>query len=331
MNEAQGFLLTIVAIALIIAGLLVLPFVQFVLIAVLLAYVLYPLQQRLASRIGGIPAAFVLVAATMVVIVVPLFVLVLIVSTRAIQLLDEQDLASLGVDELERAIHGVIGQDIDLVAASGEYAEMGVQTVLGTATEFASAFVHGLLGIGMAAFLLFFFLKDGDLLGGWIERVVPLPSQVQFDMHARFEQLIWAVVVGHVGVALVQGVLAGLGLWATGVPNAIFWTVVMIGLALIPLIGSFLVWAPAAAWLVMTGSTAAGIALFIYGLFVVGLSDEFLRPLIIGQVDVNPATIIVGVIGGVYLLGFIGLFFGPVIVGGLKAVIDTYAEWYTRL
>lgn len=331
MNEEQGFLLSFVAVAVIVAGLLVLPFVQFVLIAILLTYLLRPMQRRLAPQVGSIPAALLLVTATMVAIVLPLFLLVIIVGTRGVHLLDDEDPISLEVGELETAIHGVTGQEIDLVAAGGEFAETGVRTMLGTATEFAGAFIHGLLGLGMAAFLLFFFLKDGDALGSWLERVVPLPSQVQLDLHSRLEQLIWAVLVGHVGVALVQGILAGLGLWATGVPNAFFWMIVMIGLALIPLIGSFLVWAPAAVWLALTGSTMAGVALFVYGLVVVGLSDEFLRPLIIGRVEVNPATIIVGVIGGVYLLGFIGLFFGPVIVGGLKAVLDTYAEWYPRL
>jgi predicted PurR-regulated permease PerM len=141
------------------------------------------------------------------------------------------------------------------------------------------------------------------------------------------------VLVSHVFTAVAQGVVAGIGLVVLGVPNAVFWTAAMVILAVLPIIGSFLVWGPAALYLFSIGQPLAGGVLFVYGLIVVSLCDDFLRPLVIERYTesrLNPGAIVLGVIGGVYLLGFIGIFFGPVIIGSLRAVLDVYRREYVE-
>lgn len=331
MNTSKGFLLVLIAIAAVLGLALVAPFIQFVLIAVLLGYVLRPVQLRLADRIGRGPSAFVLVVLATLAILIPLLVIIVWVVTTAAETAADVDPMALGFEPFEAQLEDLTGFDIDLHEQLLIAIEGIGNRLIGEAPDLLAAVVHGLVGVGLAAFLLFFFLKDGDRLVAWIHTITPLPAEVRNTLFERLDELMWAVLVGHVVVAIVQGIIAGLGLWVVGIPNVLLLTIIMIFLALIPLVGSFLVWAPAAVWLVVTGSPIAGIALFVYGAIVVGTSDEFLRPLIVGRADISPAVILVGVIGGIYLLGFVGIFFGPIVVGALKVIMETFDEYYEAL
>ncbi len=331
MNESKGFFLLLIAVVTVLTLALVWPFIQYVLIALLLAYILTPLHKRLEPNIGPTLSSFTLVIGSVFAIIVPFVVMIGLIADDAMGFVAGLDDTEINVGEIEATIEAQTGMEVDLIATARDGVESIMQALLGGAPDIVSAVTTALIGIGLAGFLLFFLLKDGEKLMAWTRDIVPLPDEVQDDLYAGLDRITWAVLVGHVAVAVIQGVLAGLGLLVTGVPNVVFWTFVMVVLALIPLIGSFAVWAPASAWLFLGGSPVAAAALFVYGAVVVGLSDEFLRPLIVGRVDISPSLIIVGVIGGLYLLGFMGLFFGPVIVGAFKVILETYDEHFQDL
>lgn len=329
MRFDRAILLGLIALLLVISVHLLLPYLQFILGALFLAFVLRPLQKRLAPRIGGTPAAGVLVFLSAVAVVLPLLVIFFLFADDAMQWVETLQDADLHVAGIEQMIEGATGRDIDLAAqltgileSAAETAFSGVLTTLETA-------VHLLIGIGLLLFLLFYFIRDWERLGTWMRDVVPLPPRVAEDLIERISAITRAVLIGHVLVAIIQGGIAGLGLAVVGIPNAIFWTFVMILLALIPLIGTFLVWAPASAYLYLEGEIGLAIALFVYGTIVVGISDEYLRPIVVDRfARISPSVIIVGVIGGMSVLGFMGLFVGPIIVGALKQSIEVYDEYY---
>ena len=162
---------------------------------------------------------------------------------------------------------------------------------------------------------------------------MPLPNHIHDELRQEFDDVVWGVLASHVLIAVTQGLVAGLGLWVLGVPNAAFWTAVMVFLAVLPIIGSFLVWGPAAVYLFSVSEPFSGAVLLIYGAVVVSFCDDFLRPIIIDRYTdkrLNPGAILLGVLGGVYLLGFIGIFFGPVLIGSLRAVLDIYRREYVK-
>ncbi len=106
----------------------------------------------------------------------------------------------------------------------------------------------------------------------------------------------------------------------------------MIILALIPLIGAFLVWGPAVAYLFVSGEPILAIALLVYSAVVVGVSDDYLRPIVVDRyAELSPGIIILGVLGGIYAFGVMGLFFGPVLLGALVTTLEVYDEHYERL
>ena len=332
MNLSRGYLLALFLIVAYLSWQLVTPFLQYVLGAILIAFVLYPLQGRLENYVSSTIAAFTLVLLAVVGFVVPFVVVAVAVADDVANILQDIDPEALQLAEIEDRIAEETGFDIDTTEQLAGSAEQIGTMLLEQTTAWFSALTHALIGLGLMLFVLYYLLKQGDDLMAWLHEMTPLPDDVQDDLYTELSEVMWAVLAGHVLIAVVQGVIAGLGLFATGIPNAAFWTFVMVILALIPLIGAFLVWGPAVGYLLLTGEPVLAVALAIYSITIVGVSDDYLRPIVVDRyAEINPAIIILGVLGGVYAFGIMGLFFGPVILGALLAVVDVIDDNYDRL
>jgi predicted PurR-regulated permease PerM len=333
MDRTRAALLALVGGLLVVTVLLVLPFVEFFLLAVLLAYPLRPLQRRLEPRLGPRISAGVLVLGVTVAVIVPVLWLLWIVADAVTEFLDKLRSGEIDFSEVEAWIEDVTGEKVDLLdTAQSTLRESGINSVDGAVGVFQTV-SSLLIGVALTMFLLYYFLKDADRFNQWLRATVPVRDDVYDQLRAEFDDVIWAVLVSHVFIAVVQGVVAGLGLIVLGVPGAVLWTGVMVVLAVLPIIGSFLVWGPAAIYLFSVGQPLAGAGLFVYGLVVVSLSDDFLRPITIDrytETRLNPSAIIVGILGGVYLVGFIGIFFGPVVIGSLRGAMDIYRREYVQ-
>lgn len=333
MDRSRAVILGLAGALLVLAVLLVLPFLEFFLLAILLAYPLRPLQVRLEAYVDQRIAAMTLVLGTSMIVLLPALVVLRVVVIEVTSFVEQIRSGAITFTVFEAQIRNATGLEVDiqeqlLLLAQG--AEIG--TVDGVIGLFGTL-THLLIGVALTLFLLYYFLKDADRFNRWLRTTAPLPSHVFDALRQELDDVVWAVLVSHVLIAVVQGLVAGAGLIALGIPNAIFWTVMMIILAVLPIIGSFLVWGPASIYLFTIGQPAAAVTLFIYGAIVVSFSDDFLRPLIIEQrtaTRLNPGAIVLGVVGGVYLLGFIGIFFGPVLIGALRAVLDVYREEFVE-
>jgi predicted PurR-regulated permease PerM len=182
---------------------------------------------------------------------------------------------------------------------------------------------HVLIGLGLTLFLVSYFLKDGDRFLQWLRNVLPMSAAAVEDLSTVLDQMTWAVLAGHIFVAILQGVLAGLGLLATDLPHPVFWSVVMIVRSLLPIIDSFLIWGPAVLWLLVSGEPLGAAGLAGYGTIVVGISDDYLRPIDVDRdAEISLAVCILGVLGGISAIGFMGLFVGPIVSGALRAALD---------
>ncbi len=189
--------------------------------------------------------------------------------------------------------------------------------------------LHASLGIALLLFLVFYLLIDGPALVAWLTQASPLSPSVSQTLTDQIDRTTWGAVVGHAFAAVVQALVAGVGFYLVGISNVVFWTIVMVILAFLPLIGVFIVWAPAAVYLYLIDEPTAAVFLAAYGLIVVSFIDYYVRPIVIDKrARINPAAILVGVFGGVYTLGFVGLFVGPILIGVLVAIIETYRTEY---
>jgi predicted PurR-regulated permease PerM len=176
---------------------------------------------------------------------------------------------------------------------------------------------------------LFFFFKDGKRLFQTLYRVVPLDAAHKNRMFSRLDQTITAVVKGIVITAIVQGLLAGLAYAVLNVPFPVFLTALTIVLAPLPFGGTALVWGPVVLYLLWTGPMWKAIAMLAWGVGVVMMVDNVLRPMLIGRGAKLPVLFLfLSILGGLAAYGLIGLFLGPILLAVLLTAIQIYHDEY---
>jgi predicted PurR-regulated permease PerM len=132
-------------------------------------------------------------------------------------------------------------------------------------------------------------------------------------------------------IALGQGIMTGIGFALFRVPFAVFWGFLAAFLALLPIGGAALVWIPGALFLLLTGETLRGVLLAVWGAVLVSLPDNFLKPMLIGRKAKLPAFfLLLGILGGLQVYGFLGILFGPLVVTLLTAFVQIYREEYAE-
>jgi predicted PurR-regulated permease PerM len=331
-NLSKGFVLALVSTLLLLSAILIQPFLQYVLGAVLLAYVLHPVQIRLEAYVSPMVAAFSLVILAIAGFVVPFVVILATVVDSADRVIRGLETDTGPIEAVESKIKQLTGFEVDIAGELvGSGREIGTILFERSIQAFGTITFH-LIGIALALFLLYYLLKDGDNLVDWLHRSVPLPSDMQRDLYGEIDNVMWGVLFGHVFVAVVQGVVAGIGLLVTGVPNPVFWTAVMVVLAMVPLVGAIPVWGGAVVYLFLTEEPLLAVGLFVYSVVVVGLTDDYLRPFAVDRyAKLNPAVILLGILGGAYAFGIMGLFFGPVVLGALKAAVRVGLDNWSQL
>ncbi|MFC4541601.1 AI-2E family transporter [Halosolutus amylolyticus] len=318
--------LALVSVAL--ATLIVLPYLQYILLGVVLAYILVPAQRRLETVVSPAIAALALVAVAILAILLPTMYVLAIALQQALEVVTAIQEGTLDVGDIERQLESS-GLTVDLAEMYGTYQEpigTALQGVASTGIEFVGGLPGILIGLTVTLFVLFALLRDGERLVAWMRRVVPIEDDVQRELIGELDQLMWASLVGNVAVAAIQAVLLATGLWLLGVPAVAFLGVVTFVLTLLPLVGAFGVWVPVVLYLVAIGDVISAAILVAYG-SLVSASDTYLRPALIGKTGAfNSAIIVVGIFGGIVVFGAVGLFVGPVVLGGAKVTLDLFAR-----
>ncbi|AEH35413.1 AI-2E family transporter [Halopiger xanaduensis] len=321
--------LTVLAVVSALLGLfVVLPYLQYVLLGVVLAYVLMPAQRRLETYVRPITAALVLVAVAILTIILPLSYVLAVALREALNILDAVEGGDLNVGAIESRLESN-GYAVDLTEmyqAYQEPIETGLQGLATSGIELVSGVPGLLIGLTVTLFVLFALLRDGGALVAWFHRILPIEDDILDELQAEIDQLMWASVVGNVAVAGIQAVMLGVGLVLLDVPAVVFLTVATFVLALLPLVGAFGVWVPVAVYLIAVGQFVPAAILVAYG-SLVSASDTYLRPALIGRTSAfNSAIIVVGIFGGIVVFGGVGLFIGPVVLGGAKITLDVFAR-----
>ncbi|ORE93953.1 AI-2E family transporter [Aurantimonas sp. 22II-16-19i] len=185
--------------------------------------------------------------------------------------------------------------------------------------------ITGSMNLLLTFYFLFYLLRDETRAVTALKAALPL-SQGEFALLAeRVIATVRASVLGTAFVAMLQGVLGGLSFWWLGLPAPIFWGVVMGFLGIVPFLGAFVIWVPAAAYLALSGDLRAAMVLALWGTLVVGLVDNLVYPILVGrQLMIHSAVTFIAVVGGLLVFGTTGLVLGPIIVAALLALLQTW-------
>ena len=172
---------------------------------------------------------------------------------------------------------------------------------------------------------MFYLFKDGEKVVKDIKEVMPLRVEYKERLFKRVGNVSYAILYGHVVTALIQGVVGTIGLLIIGVKSALLWGLVMMIFALVPFVGTPIVWIPLGLIEFISGNPAKGILVLLYGALVISSIDNIIKPRIIGKkAQVHPVLILLGVLGGIKMFGFVGLMFGPLLLALLLVLLDLY-------
>ncbi len=177
------------------------------------------------------------------------------------------------------------------------------------------------VSVFITLYLAFFLIRDGNAVTHAIWNAVPLATKHKDVLLDTFTTVVRATVKGNLLVAAIQGALGGLGFWALGVSGALLWAVLMAFLSLLPAVGAGLVWVPVAIYFLLAGELGKCLALLAYGMLVIGLVDNLLRPILVGKDTHLPDYVVmITTLGGMAVFGINGFVLGPVIAAMFIAV-----------
>jgi predicted PurR-regulated permease PerM len=203
----------------------------------------------------------------------------------------------------------------------------GLKTVAGQALNVGQGALSLLAALGVMLYLTFFLLRDGAKLDAKFRTALPLEEGLRDRLIDKFLTVVRATMKGTVAVAVIQGILGGLIFWMLGVEGALLWGLLMGFFSLIPAAGTGIIWVPVAVYLLLTGSIWQGAVLVFCGLFVIGLVDNLLRPILVGKDTKLPDfVVLIATVAGLEIFGLTGFIIGPIIAALFIAVWEIVTQ-----
>ncbi len=328
MRQERIFFAVLFAAVAILGIVILLPFLTYIVLAAILTYTLFPVHHFITNRVRrpGLSATLSIVIA-LILMVLPAFFLV----SELVQQVSGA-YTNFQADNLQRVadyLSGITGNRIDFQGMVTSSIEQIRRSIVGLAPDILGSITDITLGLFIMFFVMFYGFKEGEGFLLRIKGLLPLDPQLKESLFYEMRTITQAVLYGQVMTAVIQGTLGAIGLLVFGIQGWLFWGAIMIITAFLPVLGTPIIWVPAAVSQLLDGETARGVGLLIYGSTIVMNIDNFIRPrLVSGRTKVHPVLILIGVLGGLKIFGFIGMLVGPLILALLVALIKFYEQAY---
>lgn len=291
--------------------------------------VLYPIYEWLTNKkVPNWISALLTVLFFVIIIGIPLFGIGAIVfnqSQNAYEMIVSNQNSISFIDSINTSINKILPEGISF-DLYGKISDL-ISLVTNNIASIFSTTVSTILSLVLTLLSIFYFLKDGARFRKALIILSPLSDVDDQKIITRLAVSINGIIKGYLFVALIQGILMGIGLTLFGVPNAALWAVITVITALIPTIGTALISVPAIIFLLATGNTVQAIGMLCWAVAVVGMIDNLLSPLIVGsKTKLPPFLILFSVLGGISLVGPLGILVGPLTISLLYTLISLYRD-----
>jgi len=314
----------IVSILVILTFLIIQPIIFPIILGILLAYIFYPFYGILKTKIKNENlSAFLVCLALMIIILVPL---IIIFTTLINQILSIYlSLQSLDLTQIARQIIPDSEFSTAFASSLNTFISQKLAKTIAGFSDFIIDLPVNLLKLFLVFFVFFFTLRDGSKAMQYLKSLSPFKKETEAQFFKHFKDVTFSVLIGQIIIGIAQGIIAGIGYFIFGVPNAIFLTILTIFAGIIPLIGPWLIWVPVDIYLFSTGNAGAGLGLLIYGLLLISWIDVIIRPLVVSRrTKMNSAIVIIGMIGGLFVFGILGFILGPLILAYILLIVELY-------
>lgn len=307
-----------------------LPFFVPIAIAATVAVMVYPVYHWMEATVKNknIAALFTVVL-TIIVLLIPLGIIGLLIARETADLYTQ---ITSGQPQFTSIVFRTIEDMIQRYAPTMQinltsYAGQSLQWIVGNIQTVFAGTASTILALFLGVITYYYLLKDGKKFIQKLTALSPLTQAEEKQIIERLQRTINSVVRGSIIIALLQGIVTGIGLAIFGVPNAILLgSIAGIG-ALIPTVGTAIVIAPVIVYLFVIQDYTAAVGMLIWGSTAVGLIDNLLHPILVGKgMSIHPLFIFFAVLGGIAIFGISGFILGPLVVGFFFALLDVYAE-----
>ena len=327
----------ILILLLIVSFILIKPFFIAVFLGALLAYLLYPVYKWMSKKINNSVAAGLLCFLVVLIIVLPsiYFVNTLVHESYALFILIKQKLAvgffsDCNLDLCE-SLKGVLSNS-EINFQIQELAKTLTGWVMQKGSGFLASIPKFLLSLIVMLFSFYYLLKDGPILLRRLNDYLMMKQKDYNHFFKRAKEIVHGLTYGYGIVALIQGITGAIGFMIFGIPSPLFWGLVMMILALIPVVGATLIWVPASLILIIQGVLQAstwgivqGILLFVYGALFIGSVEALVKPKLMGsKAKIHPMITFLGILGGLVVFGVVGVILGPLLLGLTVVVIENH-------
>jgi len=318
------------------------PFYGAVFWGAIFALMFSPFFLRFLQKMPGrrTLAALLTVGAALLLVILPVTLISISMTQEAVSVYARVQSGELSVARYFQQVYGALPHWVTgLLERSGlgnlglvqdrlsESLTKGSQFIAAQALSFGQNAFDFFVSFFIMLYLMFFFLRDGAALSRRIREAMPLEPEIKRSLLGMFTTVIRATVKGNIVVAIVQGALGGLIFWFLGIHAPVLWGTLMAFLSLLPAVGAALVWIPVAVYFLATGAIWQGVLLIAFGVLVIGLVDNVLRPVLVGKDTKMPDyVVLVSTIGGMSLFGLNGFVIGPVIAAMFMATWDIFAK-----
>lgn len=344
-NFSSNLQLLILVAAIVLFYILLKPLLNIFLASIILTYIFYPVYQKIKKPLKYDSLSILITLILIVIIFLMPFVFVasqIPVQVTNIYDYAKENIVSRGFFDFNcENVNSIKCGIFNFLSESGhfnfdEIFDIVFKKIIEIAKYIVVRIPNFVIGIVLALFISFFLFKDGKKLSDNIVKMIPINKKYSNELIEKFGKVAHSVVFAHIIVAIVQGILGAIGLAIFGIGSPIFWGVVMAIFALVPLVGTAVIWAPASIFLFINGLITSsywdmgkGIGLFLYGLLIISTSDNFLRVKIVGgRGEVHPLIVLIGIIGGINIFGLIGIFVGPIILSLLITLFKEFSGKY---
>ena len=309
------------------------PFLVALAWAAVLVVVSYPVYEWLTRRMHPTSAALVCTLGVTLMLIVPSVLVMIEFGRQGVEAVQSMQFSMAAghftwLGDAWTHLHNrfpSVGSD-DLISAAHRYTAQAAEFVaarLGTILKNTALFFFHLF---VTILVMFYLYRDGDAMIERLRQVLPFESGPGDRMLGDAKELIFASVTSSLASAVVHALLGGFAFAVTGIEAPLFWGVLMGFCSFIPVVGSAIVWVPAAISLMVGGHLGRGIFLAIFCILIVGLVDNVMRPwLISGRAQMGGLLVFISVLGGISVFGLLGVVLGPIIVATTASLLDLYA------
>ncbi|MFH1947344.1 MAG: AI-2E family transporter [Candidatus Magasanikbacteria bacterium] len=314
------------------------PFIYPIFWAAVIAMMFYPFYSWLNNHLKAPNlTGFITLVITIVVIFLPLIFISSLLVNESIDLYQSVSKWNIGKQievatkwlegtSLAPLIEGTRNEWASYVANTAKSLSIFLFNNVKNVTQFSLRLIFMMF---IMFYTLFYFLKDGEKMLKRLMHLSPLGNEYEKMLYDKFRSTARATLKGTFIVGGIQGILGGILFWATGIEGALIWGVVMIGLSIIPAIGSFIIWLPAAILMLALGNIWQGVTILLVGTLLISTIDNILRPPLVGKdIQMHPLLVLFSTLGGIILFGISGFVIGPIIASLFVAVMAIYDHHY---